>query len=192
MLNYLWGFMLIVGIVVAAFNGKMSAVSDSVLESAKEAINLCVVMFGVVGMWNGIMGIAEKSGLTDKMARGLKPVIGYLFPGIPKEDEANQHIATNMIANMLGLGWAATPSGLKAMEALNRLNHNKDVASNEMCMFMIINISSLQLIPVNMIAYRAQYGSVSPTQIIVPGMIATVISTIAGVLYGKIRGRWSK
>lgn len=200
MLNYIWAFMIIIGIIVAAFTGTMEAVSSSVLDSSKEAIQLCIVMLGVVGMWTGVMKIAEKTGLVRQLTKLLTPILRLLFPRIADQETVMDHIAANMIANLLGLGWAATPTGLKAMKELDRLHKedcrlhggDPDAASDEMCLFMVINISSLQLIPINMIAYRSQYGSVHPGAIILPGLIATTISTLAGVLFGIWRCRKKK
>lgn len=197
MLNYLWGAMMIVGIVFAAFSGNLGAMGDGLLDASKEAIDLCLVMLGVVGFWNGLMEIAKDAGLVDKLTRLIKPILGFLFPGVPEGDPAQEDIATNMIANMLGLGWAATPSGIKAMQGLARLKrlsgqYAENTASNDMCMFLIINISSLQLIPMNMIAYRSQYGSVSSTVIVGPALIATAVSTLAAVLFGLAKRKLSK
>ncbi len=192
MLNYLWGIMLIIGVAFAALNGTLGQMGNGLLDASKEAIDLCLLMFGVVGFWNGLMAIAKDSGLIGKMTKAIKPLLGYLFPGVPQGDETQEHLATNMITNMLGLGWAATPSGLKAMKGLMRLKteagkYGADTASNDMCMFLVINISSLQLIPMNMIAYRSQYGSVSATVIVGPALIATAVSTIVAVLFGLVR-----
>lgn len=189
MLNYIWGIMILIGIIVSVFNGTIPNVTETILESSKEAVNLCIVMLGIVGMWNGLMNIAKSSGLLNRLAQKLNPVIDFLYPNIPKEHSSREYISFNMIANMLGIGWAATPTGLKAMEELQKLNKNKSIASNEMCMFIVINISSLQLIPVNMIAYRTQYGSINPTSIIAPALISTTISTIVAVILGKILSR---
>lgn len=184
MLNYIWAFMILIGIGVAAFTGEMEGVSTGILDSSKEAIQLCIVMLGVVGMWTGVMKIAEETGLVWQLTKLLMPILRLLFPRLAGEETAMGYIAANMVANLLGLGWAATPTGLKAMKELQRLNPDKEKASDEMCLFMVINISSLQLIPINMIAYRSQYGSVHPGLIILPGMVATGISTLVGVLYG--------
>ena len=195
MLNYLWAFMMLIGIVYGAVTGNIEAVSNGILDSAVEAVTLCIKMLGIIAMWTGIMHIGEKSGLVDAAAKRLSPLIRFLFPNIPDKHPAKEYIATNMIANFLGLGWAATPAGLKAMESLKELSEEKSggrlsgIASNEMCTFLVINISSLQLIPVNMIAYRSQYGSVSPTAIVVPALIATTISTVAGIIFCKIKCR---
>lgn len=197
MLNFLWGAMFIIGIVFAAFSGTLGALGDGLLDASKEAIDLCVVMLGVVGFWNGLMAIAKDAGLIDKLTKAIKPILRFLFPGVPEGDETQEDIATNMIANVLGLGWAATPSGLKAMQGLERLKRQSgkcavNAASNDMCMFLVINISSLQLIPMNMIAYRSQYGSVSSTVIVGPALIATTVSTLAAVIFGLIMRRGVK
>lgn len=183
MLNKLWGIMLIAGIIVAACTGRIGDAGTAAIDSSKEAVTLCITMLGVMSMWTGIMNVARRAGLIDAMTRALRPALRFLFPGIPKGHVVNEYIASNIIANVLGLGWAATPYGLKAMEEMKELNHGSHIASTDMCTFLIINISSLQLIPVNVIAYRSQYGSVSPTSILGMGLIATLISTAAGVIF---------
>lgn len=197
-MNYLWGFMIVTGVVFAAFNGTLPEVTEAAVGSAKEAVALCITMMGVMSLWVGIMRIAENAGVIEGAAKKLTPLLKFLFPNIPKDHPANRFIAANMIANVFGLGWAATPAGLKAMEELSKLEEERrngrlpgpvrkpGIASNEMCTFLIINISSLQLIPVNVIAYRSQYGSVNPAAIVGPGIAATAVSTIAGVIYCKI------
>lgn len=201
MLNYIWAVMIMIGVIYGAFTGNIGAVSNAALSSAGEAVSLCITMAGVMALWVGLMEIAQTSGLMKKMTKGIQPFISFMFPQIPKEHTAREYISTNIIANILGLGWAATPAGLKAMEALAKLeeerrtrtevhmNQGRETASEEMCTFLIINISSLQLIPVNIIAYRSQYGSADPTSIIVPAMLATLISTIVAVGFCKIMGR---
>ena len=134
----------------------------------------------------------KKCGLVAALTRGLRPVIRFLYPDIPKDHIVNEYIASNMIANILGLGWAATPMGLMAMKELRTLNKNSEIASCDMCTLLIINISSLQLIPVNIIAYRSQYGSVNPAEIIGCGIIATICSTFVGVVFSVIAGRRAK
>lgn len=193
MLNYIWGFMIIIGIVVGTFTGKITDVSNASIQSAKEAVNLCITMLGIMSLWTGLMEVAGKAGIIKSLTKGLEPVIRFFFPRIPKEHIVNEYIASNMIANVLGLGWAATPMGLKAMEELAKLNtdkenkkENSNAASNEMCTFLILNISSLQLIPVNIIAYRSQYGSINPAEIIMPAIIATLFSTAAAAVFCKV------
>ena len=184
MLNKLWGIMLLAGIIVAAFTGKTGDVGTAALDSSKEAVTLCITMLGIMSMWTGLMNIAKKAGIIDALTRALRPVLAFLFPSVPKGHKAEEYIAANIISNILGLGWAATPAGLNAMKELKELNRGSHRASTDMCTFLIINISSLQLIPINMIAYRSQYGSVHPGVIILPGLIATTISTLVGILFG--------
>lgn len=186
MLNYIWAFMILVGILYGSITGNISAVGNGIIDSAKEAISLCITMLGVMALWTGIMEIANASGLIKAATARIIPIIRGLFPGIPQGHKAWNYISLNIIANILGLGWAATPAGLKAMEELQRLN-NSDVASDEMCTFLIINISSLQLIPVNIIAYRSQYGSVNPAAVVAPAILATLISTLAAVIYCRFK-----
>lgn len=189
MLNLIWGFMIIIGIAYGAITGNMQQVSNAALDSAKEAVSLCITMVGVMSLWTGLMEVAQSAGVMGQLTKLLKPAIKFLFPRIPEGHSANTHITANIVANILGLGWAATPAGLRAMKSLSELNSRAGIASIEMCTFLIVNISSLQLIPVNMIAYRSQYGSVNPSSIVAPTIIATLISTIAGVAFAKIMER---
>lgn len=215
--------MILIGVIYAACTGNMSAVTNAALDSAGEAISLCITMAGVMALWMGLMEIAQKAGLIEKMTAAISPFLNFMFPRLPRHHVAREYIATNIIANVMGLGWACTPAGLKAMEALskleaergnpayleetgreravntlgtnreqaaNTLSGNRErAASNEMCTFLILNISSLQLIPVNMIAYRSQYGSVNPAVIIAPAILATLFSTFVAVFYCKIKDR---
>ncbi len=185
MLDYIWAFMIIAGVVLGGLRGPeiVNMVAEGALDSAKEAIELCIVMLGVVGLWNGIMNIAKEAGLISKWTKGINPAISFLFPKIPQDDEVRQDIAMNMIANMLGLGWAATPAGLRAMKGFKRLSSDAQKASNEMCTLIVLNISSLQLIPVNIIAYRSSYGSANPTAVIGPGLVATTVATIVAIIF---------
>ena len=192
MLNFIWGSFIIWGIVFSVITGKSDTVTDSLLSGGKEAITLCITMAGVISIWTGIMEIAEKSGMIKGIAKKMDGIITYLFPNIPKSNVVREYIATNFAANFFGLGWAATPAGLLAMEELNNMNKHKDVASDDMCMFMIVNTSSLQLVTMNIIAYRSQYMSKNPSEIIFAGIVATVVSTFAGVVFAKIMGRRNK
>ena len=193
MLNFLWAGMIVIGVAFAAFQGNIGSITTAALDSAKEAVTLCLTMLGVMSFWTGLMEIATKAGIIQALSKLLRPAIRFMFPKIPKEHKANEHITTNIIANILGLGWAATPAGLRAMDELGKLQEergfDRHIASNEMCTFLIINISSLQLIPINMIAYRSQYGSVNPTRIVGAGLVATIISTLTGCLYCKWKNR---
>lgn len=193
--------MILLGIVYGAVTGNMQAVTDAAFASAKDAVTLCITMTGMMALWVGVMEIARGAGLIRKWSEKLKPFIHFLFPGIPKGHKAQEYIAANMIANILGLGSAATPAGLKAMEALQERNlelcgqkgtsrkRGPDIATDEMCTFLIVNISSLQLIPVNIIAYRSQYGSVNPAAVVGPGLIATICSTAAAIIFCKLKKR---
>lgn len=189
MLNYLWGFMVVAGIVYGVMTGNVAAAGNGALEAADDAVELCITMAGVMGIWCGVMEIARTSGLIDGITEKLRPVIRWLFPEVPQDHEAIGYISTNFIANILGLGWAATPAGLKAMEELAKLNKNKERATNAMCTFLVLNISSLQLIPVNIIAYRSEYGSVNPAAVAGPALVATTISTIVAVVFCKLMER---
>jgi len=186
MLNYLWGIMIVLGITIGVLRGDIAEVSNATINSSKEAVALCITMLGIMAMWTGIMQVAKKCGLVASFTRALRPFIHFLYPSIPKDHIVNEYIASNMIANILGLGWAATPMGLMAMRELKKLNNDSEVASCDMCTLLIINISSLQLIPVNVIAYRSQYGSVNPAEILVAGLIATICSTCMGILFSAI------
>ena len=199
MLNYIWAFMILLGVIYGACTGQMSEVTNGALDSAGEAISLCITMAGVMALWMGLMEIAREAGLIQKMTKGIGPFLNFMFPRIPKEHPAREYIATNIITNVLGLGWACTPAGLKAMEELAKLEEERGNqeyltqgerrASNEMCTFLIINISSLQLIPVNMIAYRSQYGSANPAVIIAPAILATSLSTLSAIVYCKLKDK---
>lgn len=201
MLNYLWAGMIIVGIVYAACTGNIVEVTNAALDSSKEAITLCITMAGVMAFWTGLMEIARRGGMIRVLTGRMAPVLKFLFPGLPAGHPAREHIATNFIANVLGLGWAATPAGLRAMEELGKLEEDRragraagparkrGIAGNEMCTFLIINISSLQLIPVNVIAYRSQYGSVNPAAIVGAGILATSVSTGAAILFCRVMER---
>ncbi len=197
-MNYLWAGMMLVAIVYGAVHGTIPEVTQAALDSSKEAVTLCITMLGILSFWMGLMQVASASGLIERMTRGIRPVLQWLFPRIPKGHPAMEQIAVNCIANILGLGWAATPAGLRAMEELSKLEEDRrngrlpgpvrkqGIASNEMCTFLILNISSLQLIPVNVIAYRSQYGSVNPAAVVGPGIVATAVSTIVAVVYCKM------
>ncbi|MBE5942280.1 MAG: nucleoside recognition protein [Lachnospiraceae bacterium] len=190
MLNYLWAAMILIGIVIAALEGNMQAVCEGVIASSKEAVELLFVMTGVVCMWNGMLYIAKNAGMIDALTRKMRPFLKLLFPNLPLEHKATTYIASNFIANILGLGWACTPTGIQAMKELKKLEmergRDETVASDEMCTFLIMNISSLQLVSINMIAYRTQYGSVSPIAVVGPSLVATLITTFVAFFICKI------
>lgn len=210
MLNYIWAGMILLGVIYGVCTGQMSALTGGALDSAREAVSLCITMAGVMALWMGLMEIAQESGMIAKMTKGIRPFLKFMFPRLPEDHPAGEYITTNLIANVLGLGWACTPAGLKAMEQLAELEKQRagqgtekgrqgsedrrygaeaTAASNEMCTFLILNISSLRLIPVNMIAYRSQYGSANPAVIIAPALVATLFSTIIAIIYCKWKDR---
>ena len=194
-MNYLWGGMLIVGIIYGALTGNLNEVTNGAINASKEAVSLAVALLGVTAMWSGLMEIDSGAGIIDWMTRKIRPILRFLFPRITDGHPALEAISVNMIANFFGLGAAATPAGLRAMEELEGLEEERrkkgcgvprGTANREMCTFLIVNISSLQLIPVNVIAYRGQYGSVNPTAIVGPAIAATAVSTLAGVVFCKV------
>ena len=227
MLDHLWAGMILAGILWAAFHGRLSDVTLGMLDGAADAVSLGVTMLGVLSFWSGILKIGERSGLVDWLAGKMGPVLRFLFPRLDPEHPAMRHIAVNMIANMLGLGSAATPAGLAGFKELEKAEEERrkkedastvqedarlgpvrrervdgkekkkkrstavprGTASNEMCTFLILNISSLQLIPVNIIAYRSQYGSADPAAIVGPAILATMASTLVAVVFCKIMDR---
>lgn len=194
-MNYLWGGMLIIGIIYGALTGNLNEVVNGAINASKEAVSLAIALLGVTAMWSGLMEIASGAGIIDWMTRKIRPILRFLFPRITDGHPALEAISVNMIANFFGLGAAATPAGLRAMEELEGLEEERrkkgcgvprGTANREMCTFLIVNISSLQLIPVNVIAYRGQYGSVNPTAIVGPAIAATAVSTLAGVVFCKV------
>lgn len=208
-MTYLWSGMILVGIVYGIFTGNLKDVTEAAVSSSRDAVSLCISMAGVVAMWSGLMKIAEMAGLVEELSQKMRPVVRFLFPGLEEESEAGKYISLNFLSNILGLGWAATPAGLKAMECLKQeqegilsgkkmgntaenvkfIERQSITASREMCTFLIINISSLQLIPVNIIAYRMQYGSAEPTAVVAPAIVATAASTVVAVIFCKIMDR---
>ena len=200
-MTYLWSGMILIGIIYGALTGNFKAVTEAAVSSGKDAVTLCISMAGITAMWTGIMKIAENTGLVSLLSRGMKLVLRFLFPDIPPESQAGKYISLNFLSNILGLSWASTSSGLCAVRELQKLNEEDcrrrgvtkkrapHIASTAMCTFMIINVSSLQLLPMNMIAYRAQYGSVNPAAVVGPGIVATAVSTGAAVVFCKIAGR---
>lgn len=186
MLNVIWGFFLIGGILTGAFLGWMDLVTNAVIDGGRNAVELAFTMAGVVAVWSGILKIAEKGGMIDALAEKMEPFLDFLFPEVPRGHAARRYISANFAANFLGLGWAATPAGLLAMEELAKLNGKTGRASNAMCMFLVVNMSSLQLVTVNILAYRAEYGSAAPAEIMGAGIAATLGTTLVGILLAKI------
>ncbi|MDN3016655.1 nucleoside recognition domain-containing protein [Paenibacillus sp. BSR1-1] len=185
MVNYIWVFMTIVGIVFAAFNGTMEAVNKAVFDGAKEAVTLCIGLISVLVFWLGMMRIAEESGLLERLSKLFRPLVKILFPDVPASHPAMGYILSNMISNMFGLGNAATPLGIKAMEELKKINGGKNTASRSMVTFLAINTASITIIPTTVIAIRMNYKSISPTEIVVPTIIATILSAIGAILIDR-------
>lgn len=185
MVNYIWIGMTLIGLVFAAINGRMKEVNEAIFQSATEAVTLCIGLISILVFWLGIMRIAQESGLLDKFASVFRPLIKRLFPEVPENHPAMGYILSNIIANMFGLGNAATPLGIKAMEQLKELNGGKTSASRSMITFLALNTSGLTIIPTTVIAIRMNYHSASPTEIVGPTLMATTIATIAAILIDR-------
>ncbi|WP_110927562.1 nucleoside recognition domain-containing protein [Bacillus massiliglaciei] len=185
MVNYIWVGMTVIGVLFAAVNGTIDEVNKALFASAKEAVTLCLGLMSILIFWLGLMKIAEESGLLTKVSRLFRPFFKRLFPEIPPDHPAMGYILSNMMANTFGLGNAATPLGIKAMEQMKILNGGKDRASRSMITFLAINTSSISLIPTTVIAIRMNYGAASPTDIVVPTILATGISAVAAILIDR-------
>lgn len=189
MVNKIWALFFIVGIIVSVINGNLEGLNEVLLSSAKEALDMILKLFPVMALWLGITKIASVSGLLNKMSRLISPVLGKLFPEIPKGNVSLSLITSNVIANFFGLGNAATPFGLKAMQKLQEINPKKDTASRSMITFLVLNTSGLTLIPTTIISLRMMYGSKNPTEIVLGCIIATTCSTVAGMLIDRFLAR---
>ena len=185
MINLVWFLMVAIGVVVGAVNGNIMAVTEAAFNSAKTAVDISIGLIGIMALWLGIMKIAEEAGLVKALARALRGIMRPLFPEVPEDHPAMGAMIMNLAANMLGLGNAATPLGLKAMQELQKLNPTEDTATNAMVMFLAINTSSVTLIPASVIAIRAAAGSVNSAEIIGPTLIATTASTVVAVIAVK-------
>ena len=186
MLNILWPIFIILSFIYALISGKVNEVNNGIFTSLSDAVQLSITFLGTICLWNGIMEIAKKTSLINKMTNFLKPFINFLFPELKENKIAKQEISMNMIANILGLGNAATPLGIKAMKTMQKDNKAKDTLTNSMMMFIVINTASLQLIATNVIAIRTSLNSGNPTSIILPVWIATVIAAVVGITFTKI------
>ncbi|MBY0084461.1 spore maturation protein [Brevibacillus sp. M2.1A] len=186
MLNVIWLGLIVISIVVAAVTGRMEAINAAAFEGAKTGVTVCLGLLSVLAFWMGMMRIAEKSGLLELLARALSPIIQVLFPDVPKGHPAMGYILSNMSANLLGLGNAATPMGLKAMEELQKLNPDKQNASAAMCTLLAINTASITIIPTTMIAIRMQYGSVNPVEIVGTTLLSSFAATIVALLIDRM------
>ena len=190
MLDYLWGAMLAIGIVWGLCQGRAAELTKAVLDGGRMAIELSLTMLGIMCVWTGLMEVGKQAGLLSQLNRLMRPVIRWLFPRVPGEHPATEAVSLSFAADLLGLGNAATPAALKAMKELQKLNGgDKTVASHEICTFLILNIASIQLVPINMIAYRSQYGSVDPAAITGPALVATLCSALVGVMFCKLAAK---
>ena len=186
MINKIWFSFIFVGITYGFISGNISAVNEEIITSAKKSLDIFISIFPVIVLWLGIMTIASDSGLLNKISNILYPILGKIFKDIPKNHESLGYISSNIAANILGLGSAATPFGVKAMKSLQELNDNKDTASHSMITFLLLNTSGLTLVPTTVISIRMLYKSINPTSIITSTILATLISTISAIILDKI------
>lgn len=182
MVNYIWFFLISIGIIFSLCTGNLDVINESILTNGEEALELMLSILPIIVLWSGIMKIAEEAGLLKKFARILEPVLSKLFPSVPKDNPALGFIASNIAANMMGLGSAATPFGLKAMSELQKINSKKDTASVAMITFLVLNTAGVTIVPTTVLALRMAHGSIDPSCIILPGVIATFCSSIGGLL----------
>ena len=192
MINKIWFSFIFVGITYGFISGNISAVNEEIITSAKKSLDIFINIFPVIVLWLGIMTIASDSGLLNKISNILYPILGKIFKDIPKNHESLGYISSNIAANILGLGSAATPFGLKAMKSLQELNDNKDTASHSMITFLLLNTSGLTLVPTTVISIRMLYKSINPTSIITSTILATLISTISAIILDRIFYKVSK
>lgn len=188
MVNKIWALFIIIGITFCLVTNQLDVVNHTILESTQTALDMIFKIFPVMALWLGISKIAEKSGLLKILSLKLSTILKYIFPEIPKGHESLSYISSNIIANMFGLGNAATPFGLKAMQSLQELNNQKDTATRSMITFLVLNTSGVTLIPTTIISLRMLYGSVDSTSIVFPCIIITIINTLAGLLMDRILG----
>ena len=189
-MDYIWGGMILLSLVFGACNGRMQEVSDAVFSGAGQGVEVCIALLGAMCFWSGLMKIADRSGITIFIGRLCRPIIRVLFPTLEKNSPAAGAMSLNFAANILGLGNAATPLGLKAMKCLQAENPRKDVASDNMLMFVVINTASLQIIPTTVATLRVKYGSVNPLDIMPAIWIASIGALLVGVLLAKLLNKW--
>ena len=190
MVNIIWAVFIICGTIYAIITNNVDVVNNTIMASSKTSLDMIIQIFPVLALWMGLMNIAEKSKLLDKFSSFISPILIKLFPEVPRGHKALSYIASNIIANVFGLGSAATPFGLKAMESLQKLNKKKDTASRSMITFLIINTSGVTLIPTTVISMRMMYKSTNPTSILLACIIATSCSTIGGIFVDKLFAKW--
>ena len=185
MVNLIWLSMIVIGFVFAAVKGNLEAVTNAAFEGAKTGVAVCFGLISILVFWLGMMKIGEAAGLLRLIGRALAPVVRFLFPGIPKDHPAVGYIISNMSANVLGLGNAATPMGIRAMQELQKLNPNKDTATPEMCTLLALNTASITIVPTTLIAIRMNFGSDSPAEIVGTTLMATLIATGAAIVVDR-------
>ncbi len=190
MINYIWFIMIFLGILVSIFTGNGEAMSNTIISSIDSTVTFIISLVGLMCFWCGVMKVAEKSGLTEKLAKLMKPILKVIFKEAAKDEKALGAIVMNITANMMGLGNAATPFGIKAMEEMDRLNRDKGRASNDMALFLVLNAACVQLVPSTVISIRAAARSTNPGVIILPAIISTTVAAIVGVICAKILQRY--
>ena len=186
MVNIIWFFLIIIGIIYAFLTGNLGKINTTIIESTKVSLELLFKIFPVLALWMGFTEIAEKSKLLDKFSKFISPFLTKLFPEVPKNHPSLSYIASNVIANVFGLGSAATPFGLKAMESLQELNNKKDTATRSMITFLVLNTSGLTIVPTTIISLRLLYGSLEPTKIVGACLISTTFATVGGLVIDRI------
>lgn len=188
MINIIWFIFIFIGISYGIVTGNVEKINGEILDSAKTSFDMIINMLPIITLWVGIMEIAKSSGLLDKLAKLLSPVLSFLFPEIPKNHESLEYISSNIIVNLFGLGNAATPFGIKAMKSLQELNSKKDTATRSMITFLVLNTSGLSIIPTTVISLRMMHKSINPTEIILPVFVATLITTIFALALDRTIG----
>lgn len=186
MLNKIWPLFIIISFIYAIYSGNILNISNAVFDSANKTVDLCVTLLGTICLWNGIMKIAMKTSLVEKLTNFLKPLILFIFPEIKNNKKISKEISMNMVANILGLGNASTPLGLKSMESMQKENFDKSKLSNPMAMFILVNTASLQIIPTTVLSIRNSLGSEEPTKIILAVWFATIVAFVTAIVSGKI------
>jgi spore maturation protein A len=189
MINLIWGGFILLGILYYLFTGNIDSINDQILSSGKTSLDMVIQMFPVMAVWLGLMNIAKEAGLLSKLSEAISPILGKLFPEIPKNHESLSFIASNVVVNMFGLGSAATPFGLKAMKSLQELNKKKDTASRSMITFLVLNTGGVTIVPTTIISLRMMHGSSNPTEIVITCILATMCSSISGLILDRIIAR---
>lgn len=191
MINYIWFFMILAGVITAASKGQINLVTEGILKGSEQAVLVAAGLIGIVSFWSGMMRIAQDAGVIKVISRLMNPLVRKLFPQVPSQHPAMGALLLSMSANLLGLGNACTPLGLKTMDHLQELNKNKETASDAMCTFMVVTSSSLTVVPSTIIALRASHGSLAPTEIIGPIVVATLCSTITAIVVDRVLRKFS-